>query len=118
MFVKDARGGGYRSRRAVCPGSPQPRPRTPSVSDRLRVGWLDGFSFLGGLPREKKLLKGHLPRVVYITKYTSIRREEVHAEVVGRAVRYAQEGYGHGEEHHLFPEMGVFAPPSPLFKNV
>ena len=38
-----------------------------SVSvDRLRVGWLNGFSWaLGGMPREQKMLKGHLPRVTY-----------------------------------------------------
>ena len=29
---------------------------------------------MGGVPREQKMLKGHLPRVIYITKYTSIRR--------------------------------------------
>ena len=32
-------------------------------SDRLRVGWLNGFS-LGGVPPEQKMLKGHLPRVI------------------------------------------------------
>ena len=29
-----------------------------------------------GVPREQKMLKEHLPRVIYITKYTSIRRLE------------------------------------------
>jgi len=29
---------------------------------------------LRGVPREQKMLKGHLPRVIYITKNTSIRR--------------------------------------------
>ena len=38
--------------------------------DRLRVGWLNGFSFitstgaLGGVPREPKMLTGHLHRVI------------------------------------------------------
>ena len=36
--------------------------------DRLRVGWLNGFS-LGGVPREQKMLKGHLPRVIYHQVY-------------------------------------------------
>ena len=39
--------------------------------DRLRVGWLNG------VPREQKMLKGHLPKVIYITKFTSIRRSRV-----------------------------------------
>jgi len=34
--------------------------------DRLRVGWLNG---LGGVPREQKMLKGHLPRVIYRQVY-------------------------------------------------
>ena len=48
-----------------------------SAGDRLRVGWLNGFNPLGGVPREQNMLKGHLPRVIYmhISKYTSIRRE-------------------------------------------
>ena len=35
-----------------------------------------GFRVLMRLwvPREQKMLKGHLPSVIYITKYTSIRR--------------------------------------------
>ena len=33
-----------------------------SVDDSLRVGWLNG---LEGVPREQKMLKGHLPRVIY-----------------------------------------------------
>jgi len=41
--------------------------------DRLRVGWLNGFS-LEGVPREQKMLKGHLPRVIYHQVYFSIRR--------------------------------------------
>ena len=47
-----------------------------SVCDRLRVGWLNRFSFitstgasLGGVPREQKMLKGHLPRVIYHQVY-------------------------------------------------
>ena len=44
------------------------------------VGWLNGFSFitstarapLRGVPREQKMLKGHLPR--YVIKYAHIRR--------------------------------------------
>jgi len=34
-----------------------------SGGDRLTVGWLNGLS--GGVPREKKMLKGLLPRVIY-----------------------------------------------------
>ena len=46
-----------------------------SAVDRLRVCWLNGFSFitftgsLGGVPREQKMLKGHLPRVIYHQEY-------------------------------------------------
>ena len=29
----------------------------------------------GGVPREQKILEGHLPRVIYITKNTSIRTQ-------------------------------------------
>jgi len=32
--------------------------------DRLRVGWL-----IGGVTREQKMLKGHLPRVIYHQAY-------------------------------------------------
>ena len=39
--------------------------------DRLRVGWL-----LGGVPREQKMLKGHLPRVIYHRVYSNIRRKK------------------------------------------
>jgi len=46
------------------------------VDDRLRVGWLNGGRrALGGVHREQKMLKGHLTRVIYITKYTNIRRQ-------------------------------------------
>ena len=46
----------------------------PGVSvDRLRVGWLNGFSFItsgsGRVPREQKSLKGHLPSVIYPQVY-------------------------------------------------
>ena len=30
---------------------------------------------LGGVPREQKMLKGHLPRVIYHRVYSNIRRE-------------------------------------------
>ena len=33
-----------------------------TASDRLRVGWLDGFR---RVPREQKMLKGHLSRVIH-----------------------------------------------------
>ena len=36
------------------------------LDDRLRIGWLNG---LGGVPREQKMLKGHLPRVIYHQVY-------------------------------------------------
>ena len=40
-------------------------PRLLSTSDRLRVGWV---------PREQKMLKGHLPRVIHhqVYQYTKI----------------------------------------------
>ena len=38
-------------------------------SDRLRVGWLNGFSFITSTGAEQKMLKGHLPRVVYHQVY-------------------------------------------------
>jgi len=31
-------------------------------NDRLRIDWLNGS---GGVSREQKMLKGHLPRVIY-----------------------------------------------------
>ena len=40
-------------------------------SNGLRVGRLNG---LGGVPREQKILKGHLPRVMYYRVYMCIRR--------------------------------------------
>ena len=46
------------------------------AGDRLRVGWLNGFDTLGGVPREQKMLKGHPPRVICLTKYTSVRKKE------------------------------------------
>jgi len=48
-------------------GEPAPYTRTQSVIDSGSVG--------SGVPREQKMLKGHLPRVIYITKYTSLRRK-------------------------------------------
>ena len=44
-----------------------------AYGERLRVGWLDGF---GRVPREQKMLKGHLPRVIYylVCYYTKIDR--------------------------------------------
>jgi len=57
------------------------------VEEALEAGWfharpfggqsnviLPGF-FSGGVPREQKRLKGHLPRVIYHQVYFSIRRE-------------------------------------------
>ena len=45
---------------------------TGIFGDRLRIGWLNG-----GVPPEPKMLKGHLPRVIYhqiylVTKITGI----------------------------------------------
>jgi len=42
-----------------------------SSDDRLRVGWLNGYliHYIGGVPREQKMLKGHLPRVIYHQVY-------------------------------------------------
>ena len=34
--------------------------------ENRRAGWLNG---LGGVPREQKMLKGHLPRVIYHQVY-------------------------------------------------
>ena len=33
------------------------------IDDSLRVGWLNRFLFI--IPREQKVLEGHLPKVVY-----------------------------------------------------
>ena len=38
--------------------------------------------FLGGVPREQKMLKGHLHRVIYITKYTYIRRSQAMGQML------------------------------------
>jgi len=38
---------------------------TPPSTDRLRVG----------VPREQKMLKGHLPRVIYHQVYSNVRRQ-------------------------------------------
>jgi len=38
-------------------------PVTFVARERLRVGWL------GGVPREQKMLKGHLPRVIHHQVY-------------------------------------------------
>ena len=52
------------------------QPRQLETFDRLaikrltdRVGWL-----AGGVPREQKMLKGHLPRVIYHQVYSNMRR--------------------------------------------
>ena len=44
------------------------------VRDRLRAGWLNG----GGVPREQKLLKGHLSRVMYHPVYSYTKRKRQH----------------------------------------
>jgi len=44
-----------------------------NVCDRRRVGWLNGFPFITssprGMPHEHKMLKEHLPRVIYHQVY-------------------------------------------------
>ena len=35
--------------------------------DRLRVGWLNGS--YSGVPREQKIFKGHLPRIMHHQVY-------------------------------------------------
>ena len=52
---------------AKLPGVPR-RKESPFGSDRLRVGRLNGWA-LGGVPRVQKMLKGHLPRVIYHQGY-------------------------------------------------
>ena len=47
----------------------------------IAIGVVD--SWLGGVPPEQKMLKGHLPRVIYHPVYTSICREK-HLIVVYR----------------------------------
>ena len=62
---------GYRVTKQRDPESGQVSPPPPppygdlllSLGDRLRFGWLNGFT--GGVPREHKMLKGYLPRVIY-----------------------------------------------------
>jgi len=54
-------------------------PPLKSISryDRLGVGWLNGFwASLGGVPREQKMLKGHLPRVIYHQVYQYTKTNE------------------------------------------
>jgi Leucine-rich repeat (LRR) protein len=54
-----------------------PRPNAPpslfsfafQFRERLRVGWLNRFSPLGGVPRELKMLRGYLLRVMYHQVY-------------------------------------------------
>jgi len=45
----------------------------------IKVGRFSGMISYGTssvvIPREQKMLKGHLPRVIYITQYTSVRRK-------------------------------------------
>ena len=55
--------------------TPHPDPRFRSRTKTGLVDRLSGTS-LGGVPREQKTLKGHLPRVVYRRVYFSIRRLE------------------------------------------
>ena len=52
-------------------GSPRGSLYTLYMHDRLVVDWLNGISFetLGGVPREQKIFKGHLPRVMYHQVY-------------------------------------------------
>ena len=40
-----------------------------------RQGWWNFALSLGGVPREQKLFKGHLPRVIYHRVYSNIRRK-------------------------------------------
>jgi len=63
-------GGAFGPGRAVSPETRNPGTKTlnPNPDDRLRVGWLNGHS-LGGVPREQKMIKGHLPRVIYHQEY-------------------------------------------------
>ena len=46
------------------------------VPDELEVREprLYGGSFMGGVPREQKMLKGDLPRVIYHRAYSGMRR--------------------------------------------
>jgi len=57
-------------------------------SDRLRVGWLNGFS-LGGVLSEQRMLKGHLPRVIYhqVYSYTKITPSKRGLEEAGGRMR-------------------------------
>jgi len=46
------------------------------AGDRLRVGWLDAFSLMR-VPREQKMPKGHLRRVIYhqVYEYTKVNHQ-------------------------------------------
>ena len=52
-------------------------PPSEAVVDRLRIGWLNVFSFMVAVPREQRMLRGHLLRVIYHQVYAGIRRSAV-----------------------------------------
>ena len=44
-------------------------PEATMHAHSLRVDCLKGYSVVGGVPREQKMLTGHLPRVMYHQVY-------------------------------------------------
>ena len=86
----NGKGGGFR----VSPphGYPQTNwSQSASPGDIRRVGWLNGF---GGTPREQKMLKGHLPRVIFhhVYKYTEMKDTEklTCARAARRTMRFSK----------------------------
>ena len=57
-----------------------------SKRDRLRVGWLNGFSSRG-VPREQKMLKGHLSRVIFQQTYYDTKKTVI--ETTPRCIFFA-----------------------------
>ena len=63
-------------------GKPTWRAVQVSGVDRLRVGWLNGFPYRAS--RGQKMLKGHLPRVIYHQMYFSIPKLNLRFLALGR----------------------------------
>ena len=74
-----------------------PLPWCPKSVDRLRFGWLNGF-FTCGVRREQRMLKGHLPRVMYHQMYqhTKIEFTQDSAGFI-----HAGHSAGHRDDQHV-----------------
>jgi len=81
-------------------------------------GWLaQRGTSLGGVPREQKMLKGHLPRVIYhqVYKYTKMKIFQVVPFSLGSGLGVVVEGITHTP---LAPNPQPLTPnPAPLTPN-